>query len=658
MDRMRLPGMGLCDFALQICAGCALGSTAGAAPPLEIYGRLPAVELVRLSPSADHLAMVGVVGGANPMRRVFIFSGDGKTLVRAIGIGDAKLRDLEWAGDEHLLITTTATVNLTLDFGQSYELAAVINLSLNSKVPWSVFGRSNGIEPTVVGSFGTAQTDGRWYGYFGGITEVRNGAGEYQFEHGWTDLYRVDLESDKTELAAHGSERDHQWAVAAGGGIVAHSEYDEKSGEWRLFAGPHDDRVLIDKLSPIDQIELLGPGRVAGTVLVLDQSGDTDVYEEVNLAAGKSVPLFADYSVTDVRFDPKTRLLIGASTLEEPGEVYFDSELQSRFNSARSAFPGRQVRLESYSHNLERMIVGTSGPHDSGTIWLVNVDAGRAEPIGSPYPQITAADVGPSQIFKYQAADGLAIEGILTLPPGRAPAGLALIVMPHGGPIGIEDRLGFDWWAQAFASRGYAVFQPNYRGSGGYSVAFRQAGYGEWGRKMLSDISDGVAALAKQGLIDPRRACIVGASYGGYAALAGVTIQQGLYRCAVSVSGPADMERFAGWEADRHGYDSSDSRYFRRVTGGDAGGSAALRAISPVFRADKADAPILLIHGIDDTRVPIEQSKQMASALKRAGKPFEFVVLDKEDHFLSRETTRTAMLEAAVAFVEKYDPPQ
>ncbi len=250
------------------------------------------------------------------------------------------------------------------------------------------------------------------------------------------------------------------------------------------------------------------------------------------------------------------------------------------------------------------------------------------------------------------------LDGILSLPPGREARNLPLVVLPHGGPLDAWDDVRFDWWAQAFASQGYAVFQPNFRGSGGHTVAYRKAGYGEWGKKMLSDIADGVAELGRQSLIDPKRASIVGGSYGGYAALAGVTLQQGLYRCAVSVSGPANMANFMDWQAKRHGLESASLRYYQKLTGADHGSSSFLNDISPTRFAARADAPILLIHGKDDTRVPIEQSRDMASALKGAGKVVQYVELEQEDHFLSRGTTRIAMLNAAVAFVEKYNPPQ
>jgi dipeptidyl aminopeptidase/acylaminoacyl peptidase len=223
--------------------------------------------------------------------------------------------------------------------------------------------------------------------------------------------------------------------------------------------------------------------------------------------------------------------------------------------------------------------------------------------------------------------------------------------MPHGGP-GQRDYPGFDWWAQAFASRGYAVLQPNFRGSSGYGATFQNAGHGEWGRKMQSDLSDGLTFLVQSGIADPQRACIVGASYGGYAALAGVTLQKGIYRCAVSVAGVSDLSKMVATDIR----ESILSATLIRMLKQEVGSGRDLREASPIRFAAGADAPILLVHGKDDTVVNYDQSADMAKALQKAGKPVEFVTLVGEDHWLSRSETRQSMLEAVVAFVEKRNP--
>jgi dipeptidyl aminopeptidase/acylaminoacyl peptidase len=177
-------------------------------------------------------------------------------------------------------------------------------------------------------------------------------------------------------------------------------------------------------------------------------------------------------------------------------------------------------------------------------------------------------------------------------------------------------------------------------------MAFIQSGDGEWGRKMQTDKSDGLMALAERGIVDPDRACIIGASYGGYAALAGVTLQDGLYRCAVSVNGVSDLKPMLRWRM------TGTRDIFRRAVDRQFGQETDLDAISPARNADKANAPILLIHGRDDTVVPFAQSVVMEDARK----PVELLVLEGEDHFLSQPETRKQMLEASIAFVERRNP--
>ncbi len=625
-----------------------------AAPPLDAYGHLPAVELMRLAPSGQRYAFVAVVDGA---RRFMVASYEGRVLLSS-KVGDAKVRDVEWAGDDHVLVRTSVTYDEPLDFVQAFELGEVIKADVDAGKIAPVFDGNRGIANTVGAYYGMRRLDGHEYGWFGGISYERTDGGDYVLGHdSYHDLYRVDLASGDAVLDAHGADSPHRWLLGADGSVLARSEYSPRSGEWRLYAGRSGGKLLLDRKASIEGVGMLGAGRSEGTVLVGDWSGDEDVVQEIALADGRSERLFGDVAVEELLRDPDSDLLIGALTRGGSGAVFFDPKLQARYDGTRKAFPGLQMHLESFSRKLDRLIVKTEGSGDAGTYWMVDIASGKADEIGHPYPEIRDQDVGEVRSVHFAAPDGTPLEGVLTLPAGRKPEKLPLVVMPHGGPFGVSDAVGFDWWAQAYAASGYAVLQPNYRGSDGYGVAFRKAGYGQWGGKILGDIAAGIAPLAAQGLVDPSRVCIVGASYGGYAALAGVTLQHKLYRCAVSVAGISDLSRFFYWMVEGNGYRSGETRYLRAATGADKGGDKVLDGISPLRLADRADAPILLIHGKDDTRVPIEQSELMAAALKHAGKPYEYLVLPGEDHFLSRQSTRQAMLKAALAFVKKYNPP-
>jgi len=181
------------------------------------------------------------------------------------------------------------------------------------------------------------------------------------------------------------------------------------------------------------------------------------------------------------------------------------------------------------------------------------------------------------------------------------------------------------------------------------------SGFGQWGRAMQTDLSDGVRALAVQGVIDAKRVCIVGASYGGYAALAGAALQPGVYRCAASVAGPSDLQRMISWT--KREQTTETERYWLRFMGADGVHDERLADISPAAHADQVQAPILLVHGKDDTVVPYEQSLLMAEALKRAAKPYLMVTLNHEDHWLTHGATRLQMLQAVMDFLEKNNPP-
>lgn len=543
--------------SLLILATLVVPAAIHAAPPVEAYGRLPGVELMDLSPSGERIATIAVVG---ERRLLIVATAAGKSLMTA-SVGDAKIRGLDWADDDHVLLTTPGKTNAPLILAGNYEIFEVLNIRISDRRVSPIFEKTGNVAKAVFGSLGTARSEGHLYGYFRGLTyETGQMANGYFVGHTYTDLYQIDLDSNKATLVAKGSEKNNRWAIAQDGTVIAHSEYDERSGAWRLYAGAEHEKLLFEKLSPLNELELAGQGRRPGTVIMFDKVDDEQVVAEISATDGVREEPFGDMAVDRLLHNPDTGLLLGALTRAAPYVKFFDDKLQTRFSATRKAFPAYEMIPASFGRNLDRLIVETNGGDDSGTFWLVDIASGKADPVGRAYATIRANDIGPTSWFKYKAADGLELEGVLTLPPGREARNLPVVVLPHGGPIGIRDDIRFDWWAQAYASAGYAVFQPNYRGSSGYGGRFQKSGYGQWGRKMLTDISDGLAALAAQGVADPKRACIVDGSYGGYAALAGVTVQHGLYRCAVAVAGVGDLPLFFSRRARRNSYISDSTR--------------------------------------------------------------------------------------------------
>jgi dipeptidyl aminopeptidase/acylaminoacyl peptidase len=291
---------------------------------------------------------------------------------------------------------------------------------------------------------------------------------------------------------------------------------------------------------------------------------------------------------------------------------------------------------------------------DGGGYYLFTAADNRMRRLAMAYPELGDRVRGEQQAIRYRARDGVRIPAILTLPAGER-RNLPLVLLPHGGPHGVRDTLGFDYWATFLASRGYAVLQPNYRGSGGYGDAWQRSGYRQWGGVMQHDLDDGVDALARSGIIDPTRVCIVGGSYGGYAALAGATLTPERYRCAASVAGVSDLsEMLLETQRRTGGDDSMSSDWWRQSIGDREDDRDSIRAVSPAFLADRVRAPILLIHGTDDTVVPIDQSRRMLRALNAAGKDVRFVELSGDDHWLSDAPTRVRMLRELEGFLAQH----
>ena len=475
-------------------------------------------------------------------------------------------------------------------------------------------------------------------------------------------LLSVDLVDGSEQIveSSHESQQGRDWILDDRGVPIVQTNYDQLTHTWALRlkrGGAWVEAYSVKALLDLPQVR----GVTAdGASLLLETIKEGGGVEQrlISLADGTlSAPLDRYLRFSELIHDRQTQRIIGGVTGGlEPAYVFFDPKDQASWDLVAKAFPDEQVDPVSWSADRSKVVVKVTGVRHGIGYTLVDLASHQGMQIGQVYAGIKADDLSDVSIATYHAKDGRSIRAFLTLPVGREPKNLPMIVLPHGGPAA-HDESGFDWWAQALASRGYAVLQPQFRGSAGLGVELEAAGYGEFGRKMQSDLSDGVRALAAGGYIDPKRVCIVGGSYGGYAALAGVTLEQGVYRCAVAVAGVSDMREMVGnglVDADK----STTVRYWDRYMGAKDPSDPVFNQVSPLRHAAQASAPILLIHGKADTVVPFDQSVKMEAALKSANKPVEFVVLSGEDHWLSREETRVQMLQATMAFVEKNNPPR
>jgi cephalosporin-C deacetylase-like acetyl esterase len=623
------------------------GTRAGATPPLNAYGQLPSLDHAAVSPDGAHIALLG---GTAEARSIAVVTSDGKKVVIALPVGDAKVRDVAWGDASHLIITTSTTAKINGLTGPQREwyIAIVFDI-VTGKHSRLLEGAENAIDsifntPTIlkIGGRATAFVEGE----------------SFPGTQGVFTLYRQDLASGIPTVIAVGNENTQDFLVDDTGHIAARVDCSEATGRWALWSGKDDHLSRsVEITAPLDSPDLIGFSGNQDTLLVGLPDGDHRVYRELVRGSTTLSPPLHGLEDSGIIQDSATRTVIGSvnSTLASVDYTFLAPADQQSWAAIKRAFPHDIVRFESWSADRRMIVLKVEG-QSGAAFFKLDMSTRHADWLGDEYTDIGADDIGPVKAFHYDAADGTTIPAYLTLPTDRGTSRLPLVVLVHGGPAARDDP-GFDWWAQGLASLGYAVFQPQYRGSDGFGDAFMTSGYGQWGRKMQTDVSDGVKYLADAGTIDPARVCIVGGSYGGYAALAGVTLQSGIYRCAVSLAGPSDLRRFLASEATKNdGSGNSTLRYWRRFMGAQSSSDPTLDAISPARLADRVKVPVLLIHGLDDTVVPFEQSKIMADALNRAGNPTQLVTMKSEDHWLSRSATRMAMLHATADFLAKHNP--
>ncbi len=329
-----------------------------------------------------------------------------------------------------------------------------------------------------------------------------------------------------------------------------------------------------------------------------------------------------------------------------------DPKVNAHMRGLRKYFKdSANVYVVDSSDDLQTLLLFVEGPSDAPAYYEYQLSQKQLNLIGLAQQSLDKRPLPTATVLEYAASDGLKVHGYLTRPPGADRATqLPLIVMPHGGPEA-RDYLSFDLYAQYFAARGYAVFQPNFRGSDGFGRSFTESGYGEWGRKMQDDITDGVRLLIEQKTADAQRICIVGASYGGYAALAGATLTPDLYKCVVSIAGITDLDEFLKARRRKFGSDSDIYQYWVKQIGDPQKDAERIAAVSPAMLIDRIKAPILLVHGDDDQIVPFAQSQEFKKKLDKSGRKTELITLEEEDHSGWSSTNERKVVDAVEKFI-------
>lgn len=341
--------------------------------------------------------------------------------------------------------------------------------------------------------------------------------------------------------------------------------------------------------------------------------------------------------------------VIGFSHIDHYREDYFlDAEAAIKYETVKQTFPGYATSIAAASDDMNRLIV-TAQRDDSPPkyVWM-----DLAQPAGgvwyAQYPHLEGKPLASKQPIEFETADGLHVEGYLTLPLEPNGTKPSLIVFPHGGPAARDSRY-FDPWVQFLANRGHAVLQVNFRGSEGFGSDFEVAGYRQFGRKMQEDVYEGIAWLEKQELVDAGRMCIVGFSYGGYVALTAAFQRPDDFACVASFAGIADL-----YEMVELGSLSTAAKMVYQRTVGDIDKGSdreMMKEVSPINHLEKIKAPLLMIHGTEDTRVGIKQSRVFVNKARAEGLDVEYIEIEDGTHFLDEHHNRLTVFEALDRFL-------
>lgn len=472
----------------------------------------------------------------------------------------------------------------------------------------------------------------------------------------YTRVDRMDVYSGRRQTVARAPIRnatfgtDNQGLVRFARGSNADNinrlYYREREGaEWKLIndeaASGHDEWPIgfaaDDRTAYLEVEQASGPNAIVamdiatGTRKEILRDDDTDPGRVIRSLAKGSVPVGVVY------MDGK------------PRTAFFDmtSPEARLYRSLEAAFPGEAPFITSTTADGRLTLVQTSSDRNPGDFYVFDTVAKKADYMISRREWFDPAKMAEVRPIALAARDGLPLKGYLTLPNGSAGKNLPMVVLPHGGPFGISEAWGFDEESQMLAEAGYAVLQLDFRGSGNHGRAFQRAGQREWGGKMQDDLTDATRWAVQQGIADAGRICIYGASYGGYAALMGVAKEPSLYKCAVGYVGVYDLPTM-----QTHGdiQKRGSGETFLREWIGD---KSALGAVSPNRIADRIKVPVFLAAGGEDERAPIEHSKMMETALRKAGVPVETLYFPTEGHGFYTEAHRQEYYTRLLAFLAR-----
>ena len=612
--------------------------------PVEAYGALPSKSMMVISPSSERMAYRLVSEGKDAFVVIDLIK---KSVIAAVDVSEVNPDNAYFIDDNRLIFVVSKNKRIR-GYRGSHEVSVAYSYNIEEAELNQLLIPGYGISAgqTALGSIIGLSLDNK-YAY---MPAYKN-AGSY-------NLYRVNIDKKRTPtIYRKGTSDTIDFFLNEKSEVIARERYNNEddlhrvesyiTGEWK---------EIFRQVTPYKTKSFSGVTPDRKSLVMRSQDGEHGrwAYYTMSLEDGTiSEPTFShpDKDVERVITDIN-RVVHGVQYSGfVPTYEFFNKKLNARMRGLKKALPNNTLVITDQTPDWNAMVFYMDGQYSSGDYVLYK--DGALEMLSQARKGIPAEAVNTVTEYNFKARDGLNIPTLITTPVGMEAKNLPAIMMPHGGPESY-DRMGFDWMGQYFANQGYLVIQPQFRGSKGFGPEHLWKGRGQWGRKMQDDLTDAVADLAKNGVIDKDHVCIVGSSYGGYAALAGATFTPDLYKCVVSINGVSDVEEMMDEEKKNHGSDHWVVSYWETVISNGEFDDDHLEQISPINHVKNIKAPVLLIHGELDKVVPFEQSDDMYDELKDEDKDVTFVELEKGDHHLSKAKNRMKALKSIDTFIKKH----
>jgi len=628
--------------------------------PIATIGQIPNTQQVVISPDGNRLAMTmnskgqevyTVLNLDDPKPRPKVFASAGEFRES----GDRTVGFYRWVGNDHLVFQL---VSREVIFGQRGDLARLVAFNVNTGKMEPLAWRDSGGNASRI-----LHTDHKTKEILLERTNRSYSSGSDQRR---PEVIRVNVETGKFERVQRPNLIVGSWFADGTGNVRMGGGFDADSGEERMLyrssSGGNfktvqkvkDENFTGAGIEP--EIFMDDPDMA---IVTSNHTGFTKVYKAnlKTMEIGEELFGIEGYDVDGVFSNSAGNELSGVRYRTDRSRVkYFDPYYKAVQEQVLDpSFGEGNARITSASVDRKHLVLRVAKTNQMGGFFYYNVETGDFKEIGWTNNTLRDADLNPVSALRYTASDGEEIEAIVTYPRHRAgQKNLPVVMITHGGPFGPRDTADYDGfgWNQAIAELGYVVIQPNYRGSGGYGSEWIKKGRDDgFGLRMQDDLNDAIDHLAKEGIADPNRACMMGWSYGGYASARAAQRDPDRWRCTIAGAGVYDLQAMRDYDVGYLG--NFGSNYLAK-------GAADLDDVSPTKNADGDWSPILIVHGVRDARVPLAQATGLVGALKSAGKrkgvDYHYIEQEKNTHNLPYDDVRVEWLGGAAAWLEKFNP--